>query len=516
MAEPCDCPACEQGLEPFTVAHFRVYCAGMVFDDDELREPEEWQLAYVEDVFAGLREVWLIVPEGNGKTTFLAQIVLYAADHSLSPWIPLGAASREQAEILYSQAAGFIERTDWLKPRFKAFDGYRKIKSLRNGGRGIQVYAADVKTGDGVIPYPFAIIDELHRHDDLRLYSLWKGKLRKRGAQILTISTAGEPETPFENTRDDIRRRATEKQRDGSYLRAYGPGLAMHEYMVQKDEDCADMEAVKAANPLSALTEQSLADEYASPTLDLGNWKRLKCNRATRSAKSAITDLEWEQAEADENEIPPGDRVDVGLDVGWKWDTTFLEPLWCSPDWTPPVKADPERKVKAKPPKGWRLLGAGKVLVPPRDGSMMHPDVIKTAFEELNETNPIMVVVMDMSRAEDIAAWLADELAVEVVDRGQSNQFAVADYDAFMEGLRNGTLKHTGCPDLRQHVLNAIARRLPGGDHRFDRPSSTRQNAKAQDRRVIDGLTAAGMVVEYSNREQTRSESVYEERFLPA
>jgi phage terminase large subunit-like protein len=38
---------------------------------------------------------------------------------------------------------------------------------LANGGIGIEVFAAEAKTGDGVIPFPFAIVDELHRHDDL-------------------------------------------------------------------------------------------------------------------------------------------------------------------------------------------------------------------------------------------------------------------------------------------------------------------------------------------------------------
>jgi phage terminase large subunit-like protein len=63
----------------------------------------------------------------------------------------------------------------------------------------------DPDHNDGVIPFPFAILDELHRHDDLTLYRLWKGKLRKRRAQILTISTAGEPGTEFEENRDRIR-----------------------------------------------------------------------------------------------------------------------------------------------------------------------------------------------------------------------------------------------------------------------------------------------------------------------
>lgn len=482
-------------LKPFSVDHFRQYAGLLVFDDGERRDPEGWQLEIVEDIFAGFREIWQITPEGNGKSTFIAEVALYGADYSDSPWIPIGAASAKQARIVYDQGAGFIERTEGMASRFRCFGGYKLIRSLRNGGIGIEVFAHDPKTGDGVIPYPYAIVDELHRHDDLRLYSLWKGKLRKRGAQILTISTAGEPETPFENTRDAIRRKATKRRHAGSHLRAEGPGLVLHEWMVPSDELCSDMEAVKAANPLSTITARTLAEDYDSPTLDLGDWKRLKCNRPTRSVQSAVTDREWDDAQVEE-EIPAGADVLTGLDVAWKWDTTALEPLWNGPD--------------------SRLLGAPKILVPPRDGSTLHPDEIKQAFLDLGQDYRLGTVVMDTSKAEDIAAWLEDELGLTVIDRGQSNQFACADYEAFMDGLRNGTLKHTGDAGLRAHVLNAVARRLPGGDHRFDRPSSVRQNARAQDRRVIDALTAAAMAVEFSNREQEPARSVYEERFATA
>jgi phage terminase large subunit-like protein len=472
----------------------------MVWDDGEHRSPEDWQLEIVADIFSGYREVWQITPEGNGKSTFVSLLALYGADFSDAPWIPVGAASAKQARIIYDQAAGFVERTEGMERRFRCFGGYRLIRSLTNGGIGIEVFAADVKTGDGVIPYPYALLDELHRQDDLRLYNLWKGKLRKRGAQLLAISTAGEPETPFENTRDAIRRRASERKRDGSHLRAEGPGLVFHEWMVESDEACADMKAVKAANPLSTITAKTLAEDYASPTVDLADWKRLKCNRPTRSVQTAITDKEWDDAQT-EDEIPAGEPVICGLDVAWKWDTTALVPLWVGPE--------------------YRLLGPSYVLVPPRDGSMMHPDEIKQAFEDQLESNPIEVVVMDVHHAQDIAAWIEDELGIEVIDRGQSTNFAVADYDAFMDGLRNGTLRHTGHPELRRQVLNAIARRLPGGDHRFDRVSSARASGarlalREQDRRVIDALSAAAMAVEYSTRKAPPAQSIYEDRGLIA
>jgi hypothetical protein len=481
-------------VEPFTVEHFEKYASLVVFDDGSRRGLEHWQLELAEDLFAGFKRNLWIIPEGNGKSTLVSLLALYGADYSDSPWIPIGAAAAKQARIIYDQAAGFIERTPGMGERFRSFGGYRLIRSLRNGGIGIEVFAHDPKTGDGVIPYPYALTDELHRHPDMRLWDLWAGKLRKRDAQIVGISTGGEPETPFETMRDAIRRRATDKSYDGSHLRAAAPGEILHEWMVPKADLCADMKAVKAANPLSTITEATLAEDYALVT-DLGEWSRLKCNRPTRSAITAITDKEWDDADVG-GEIPLGSSIEVGVDVAFKWDTTAIVPLWNGPN--------------------HRLLGAPKILVPPRDGSSLHPDEIKHAFTELAADFQLETVVMDMHRAEDIAAWVEDALGVTVIDHAQGQtRTHVQDYEAFMEGLRNGTVKHTGDHDLRAHVLNAIARRLPGGDYRFDRASQVRGNARAQDRRVIDGLTAAAMVVEHSNR-APKAVSVYESRYAAA
>lgn len=478
--------------KPFTLDHFRAYADLLVFDDGEKRGLEDWQLEVVADIFAGYREVWMIVPEGNGKSTLVSAIALYGADYSESPWIPIGASTAKQARIIYDQAAGFVQRTEGLDARFRCFGGYKLIRSLRNGGIGIEVFAADAGGGDGVIPYPFAIGDELHR-TDMSLYRLWKGKLRKRSGQILGISTAGEPETPFENMRDEIRLKAADRKRDGAHLRAEGKGLVLHEWMVPSDEECSDMDAVKAANPLSTITAKTLREDFNSPTTDLGDWKRLKCNRPTRSAETAITDKEWEEAEVDAL-IPDAAEIDLGVDVAFKWDTTALVPLWRAPD--------------------YRLLGEPAILVPPRDGSSLHPDTVKDAFLEMTNRFKVRTVVMDMHRAEDIAAWVEDTLGITVIDHAQGQtKTHVSDYEAFTEGLRNGSVRHTGDEGLRAHVLNAIARRLPGGDYRFDRPSTVRGNARAQDRRVIDALTAAAMVVEFSNRAAPEL-SVYEKRAL--
>jgi hypothetical protein len=118
---------------------------------------------------------------------------------------------------------------------------------------------------------------------------------------------------------------------------------------------------------------------------------------------------------------------------------------------------------------------------------------VKGALLEVHELNTIHTVVMDVTRAEDVAAWIESELGAAVIERGQSNAYAVVDYTKWMEALRQRWLWHSNDPELNRHVLNAIARQLPGGDVRFDRASTVRQGGD-QESRVIDGLQAASMV----------------------
>lgn len=462
------------------VDHFCSYCANIRLDNGELWHVEDFQIEVVKPILYGCTETWTIIPEGNGKTTLMAGVGLYFLDFSVSPWIPIAASSRDQAEILAQQAYQMIRASPGMDSRFRIYEGYRRITATRDnhpgpGVRGIKVYAADVATGDGVIP-TLALCDELHRWPDLALYRLWKGKLNKRKGQIATISTAGEPGHEFEQVRDAIRDALPDREFDGAHFYGRGKNITMNEWMVRSPELVGDMSAVKEANPFSGITPETLEAEYESPTTDPGDWKRLKCNMPARATNAAISDAEWERAYVNVD-IPPEEHVDVGVDVAWKHDTFAIIPMW-------------------QHPEGFRVLGNGEILVPPRDGSTLHPDEVKGAFQRLMGKYTIDAAVMDMQRAEDIAAWLEDDLAVTVIDREQGNASAAEDYEAFMEALRNGTLKHTGHSGLRSHVMNAVTRSLPSDKKRFDRPSQSRAKRK-QDHRVIDALTAAAMVNHY-------------------
>lgn len=475
-----------RALVPFTVPHFKEYASRLVYDDGEQRDPEPWQLDYVGEVFRAMRlkmpghEDWLIVPESNGKTTIVGMLGLYGCDWAPQPWIPVGASSRDQAKTLYTQAKGFVDNTPGLARRFKCFDGYRAIRPYRNGkprpGRGIEICPWDPESNDGVIPFPFFICDELHRHPDMSLWRLWKGKSRKRGAVGIGISTAGLPGEPFEAARDNFRHQCTSQKRMHGGTLYRGARYSMLEFRLEDPEKALDPKAVAKVNPLSTNTPDVFAEELESPTFDIGDWKRLKCNIAARSTLAAISDEEWANAVSREyTAIPEGERIDAGLDLGWKHDTTACVPQWLAPE-------------------GYHLWDEARVEVPPRDGTTLHPDKVKALLYDLCGRNPIDALIMDTTDGEDIASWAADELGITVVDRPQSNDLAVRDYKNVMRGLRTGALKRVKvCPQLTRHAMNALGRRLPRGDTRFDRPHPNRMSAAKQDVRVIDALVAGSM-----------------------
>lgn len=475
--------------DPFTPEHFEQWAYELILDTGEHWRIEPFILDFAADVFAGYPECWLVVPEGNTKTTTLAGMALYHTEHRPHASVPIAASSREQAEIMYRQAEGFVLRSPRLHetvesaiqlakgkrktevPRFLPLEGHRRINHFE-GGR-IQVFAADDRTGDGVIP-TLGIIDELHRHRDLSLYRTWAGKLLKRQGQIVTISTAGEPGGDFEETRERMRQTATDLSKDGCFTRAATSRTVLHDWSLPEKADPEDFAAVKECNPFSGITVDALREKFNSPTMTIQHWRRFVCNLPTRSEYAAIQEAEWFAAQVDED-IPPGEEVWVGADIAWKWDTTALVPLWVRDD-------------------HYRLFGTPKILTPPRDGTSLDPEKVEQAFIALHERNPIHTVVMDTNRAEQLGSWLEREIGCQVLDMSQGIPVQVEEYERFMEALRSGYIKHTGDPEFTRHVLNAVAKIQRGGDAVFERPYQSRRNVDEQDRRVIDALKAAAMV----------------------
>jgi len=418
---------------PFTLEHFERWARRLILDNGVPWVLDDYQRVFVADLFSGRKENLLVVPEGNGKTTLIAGLALYGLRFAPDALIPVAASSRDQARIMYRQAKGFLRRSQLDDPgfEFEAFDGYRRI-DLRGPGKtkrgevlgSIEMHAADAGTGDGIIPFPYAFLDEIHRHRTLDLWETWRGKLDKRNAQVVGISTAGEAGGEFEEMRVRVRRETPIVESRPGFTRCLSDVISFHEYALEEGGDPADMEAVKRCNPLPSITLESLAAKFSSPTMSPHHWQRFVCNVAARSGTAAISERVWHEAATAET-IPSTEDTWVGFDVGFQHDTTAFAPFW----W----KSDEER-----------ILGPAVVLEPPQGGEQLDVREIKRAFVELTTRYRISTVVMDPSRAEDIAAWLSDELGIVVVYRAQSTKPQAEDYERFMSALRNGWLRHSG------------------------------------------------------------------------
>lgn len=484
-----DATARRPAPSPFTVDHYRAYARLSVLDTGDCFEPQDFQLHLVEDLFSGITQNWWVLPEGNGKTTFLGHLGLYFGDYTPTAMVPIAASSREQAEIMYRQAEGFVFRTPGLRDRFKCQEGYRRIKCLRTGGR-LQVYAADERTGDGIIPGGVALVDELHRHRDLRLYRTWVGKLNKRDAQIVTISTAGEPGSEFEQTRSLIKRTAdrVETFADGCHVRAESENIVMHDFAVPSVKQAEDMDVVAKANPRDGITAEVLRKKRDSPTMTRDHWLRFVCNLATLTGGAAIDSEVWDALESADLECSPHAWRTQFVDLGWKIDTTAGGVLiWESSERrvvtgvqviTPPVD---ESDVVAGILRRQIDFSADRVVLDPSAGAEQMVQLLEKGQHPL-QTDDRLRLKYGLPPLDEV-----DVGDLEFIAHSQDNAPMGQAAHRLDEAIRNRWLVHDGDRDLRKHVLNAVAKSLGDAKWKFDRPSA----AKGERRREypIDALT---------------------------
>src|ERR1019366_6391895 len=115
------------GSGPFTVEHFREWTSHLELDDEQMWVLEDFQAAFIADLFSGVPECWLIIPEGNGKTTLMAGLALYHSQFRRTAAVKVAASAADQAQILYQQAEGLVQRSPELSKLFRCLEGYKRI-----------------------------------------------------------------------------------------------------------------------------------------------------------------------------------------------------------------------------------------------------------------------------------------------------------------------------------------------------------------------------------------------------
>ena len=447
---------------------FARFCAALELDNGGPMVLEDFQREMLTGLFGSAVETLALLPKKNAKSTTLAALALYHLIRTPDAECVIAAASRDQATILYDQAAGFVRRSPGLQERVDVKRGYREIRSRADSGR-IRVLASDVDTADGVIP-TLALVDELHRHKSAELYGVFRDGLGPRNGRMFTISTAGDDESSPLGVMRTAARDLETQERDGKHLTAQTPdgSFCFHEWSLDEADDRDDLKLVKQANPASWQTPEALRQRRDSPSMTSWAWARFACGVWLQGEGAAIEPQEWDQLANPEQEIPDGASVLIGMDLGWKYDTTALVPLW----WQ-----DAEHRVICPP----------KILTPPGDGTLLDDRLIVKALLELRDRYTIEAIVYDPNAGgQQMVQQLEREHRFNFVEHSQDNSpISLAD-GRFMEAIRRKDLIHTGDEELRQQVLNAVEKPLGGDRFRFDRP-------KRGERKPIDALRAISM-----------------------
>lgn len=414
------------------------------------------------------------------NTTLFAALALYHLLTTENARCYVGAASRDQATLLYDHARGFVRRTDKLEQLVDVKAGYREIRSRHDTGF-MQVKAADANTTDGVGP-TLALVDELHRHKTNQLYAVFRDGLGPRDGQIVTISTAGDSlDTPLGQMREAALRLPDQK-RDGFHVRAAATdgGYVLHEWSVPDGADTDDIRVVKRANPASFVTVEQLRQRRGSASMHERDWLRFACNRWVNFTDPWLQPGAWDACRVDGVAIPAGADVVLGVDIGLKQDRSAV--------------------VAAHAVPGEATVVEAHVFDPPPRGAL-DLSMVEAKVRELAGRYHLTAVAYDRWAFERSAQTLSDE-GLPMVEFPMTNLRTVPASTRLYEAVMGRKVAHDGDPVLAAHVNAGVTRDTERGW----------RLAKGKATQPIDALMAMLMAHDLATAQDTTS--IYEQRGL--
>jgi hypothetical protein len=254
------------------------------------------------------------------------------------------------------------------------------------------------------------------------------------------------------------------------------------------------------------MTKAKLRRRKGSPSMTRARWARFACNVWAQGDDAAISALDW--APNHDGYLPLDDGTDdvvIGVDLGWKRDTTAIAPVG--------ILDDEDREVDvsrfyedADPDDVPDEIAGGSILVatiapptiiaPPGDGTMTPEKVIHDALRAVAERWPNARYAIDPNAdGQTIAQWIERELCEGDADRViEVSQQPSPMCDASMglaAQVRAGAIKQPDDAGLNAHVLAAITK-WHGERWRLVQPRPNPQTGK---RKPIDAAIAVAMAL---------------------
>lgn len=398
------------------------------------------------------REVVVILPRGNAKTTLGGRAALHHLIANPSASVALGSGSREQAGIAYDVMVADSEHpvlAGEVEARLHAMRAARGGVLRVVSGRGHRAHGRS----DSLM-----LLDELWSQDGTLLEAFETALVKRADARLWIISTAA---PTLDSPLGRLRLRALalpNARRDGPLLTASGDGLRWVEWSLPDDADPGDLDAVTAANPAPWVTRDLLAEQRERVAQSA--WLTFHCCTWGAGMASWLPPGAWPACRA-EYTVGDDEPLYLAVDIGGVRAASVLVG----------VTAD---------------LRVGHVEVFQGDDAVLD---VSDAIERLVRSGrPIAEIAYDEWRFHGEAIRLEREHRLRMVQFPQRLERLVKAAEALHAAIVERRLRHPGHPDLDRHVAAAVAKQT-GRGFRLDTPPNAPPEVQ------IDAAIALAMAV---------------------
>jgi phage terminase large subunit-like protein len=434
------------------------------------------------------RRGYIEVPKKNGKSTLFSGLSLYllCGDGEAGAEVYSAAVDRDQASIVYNEAANMVEASPALSGRLQVVRSTKRI-AFHKTRSFYKALSADVPAKEGLNAHA-VLIDELHAQ---RTRELWD-TLRYAGASRrqplhLSVTTAGFDRLSICWEQHEYARQVLDGTiRDSSFF-AFISAAA-------PEADWTDPAVWQAANPSFGITVN--ADQFAedckeaqeSPAKE-NSFRRYRLNQWTEQDVRWLSIEKWDACATVPKDLDGKDCYG-GLDLSSTTDLSafvlvFPDEAWFDVlafFWVPEEGAKRRQRRDRVPYGQWIRDG----FIEATPGEAVDYDRIRARIKELGERYRILSIAIDRWNATQLSCQLEGD-GFEMVAFGQG--FASMNWPTkkLEEVVLSGRLRHGGNPVLRWMAGNASIETDAADNWK---PS------KKKSRERIDGIVALIMALE--------------------
>jgi phage terminase large subunit-like protein len=384
-----------------------------------------WQKQVILDVFGwyskttGERRfvyVYIEIPRKNGKTFFLAAILLWLLmGETKGAEVYASACTKDQSGLLYKSVTQMIQQSKFLSERLEVVP-YKKEIHYRNGDGMLKALSGESVGSHG--KYPTAVCcDELHEWNSERAESLYEALTSGFGNRVsplvLHITTAGYGSQPT------LAKRLHEKALLFEKGECEDPTFYGVVYGAEPTDDWRAETTWQKANPSWELVKKNLAREFllaATEPTEENKFKRLYLNIWTQQQTRWLDMVAWQ------NCVRPlkyddlkGRDVIVSLDLSSSYDLTAVDLIFPMEDgiwkvitknYMPSQQIDKRTKEDGIPYRKWQQLGYITATDGISKGITIDYPTITEDIKKIAEENNVITVGYDPSQAVQVVPYL--------------------------------------------------------------------------------------------------------------